>query len=167
MNLYNIAKHCDSPEKVYAVVEIPKDTNVKYEYRPDLEAFIYDRSLLSSMIYPSNYGFIPSTKAGDGDALDVLIYNGTSIDRATIVECKIIGVLDMEDEGEKDYKVLATPVSHVKKYRSLEDIDPNFLNICKNFFSHYKDLNRKKVEVFEWYDNDFAKSIVEKSYIKY
>lgn len=136
MNLYNISRHPESPQKVYGVVEIPKDTNVKYEYRPDLEAFIYDRSLISAMVYPANYGFIPSTKAEDGDALDLLVYNNTPIERGTIVECRVIGVLDMEDDGEKDYKILGTPISHVRKYKGLSDIDPQFLkNMSKLFFT--------------------------------
>ena len=54
--------------------EIPKDTNVKYEYEADFEAFKYDRSLLTAMTYPSSYGFIPNTLADDGDALDIFVY---------------------------------------------------------------------------------------------
>ena len=50
------------------------------------------------MVYPASYGFIPSTMADDGDALDILVYNRIPIDRGTVVECKVIGVLDMEDE---------------------------------------------------------------------
>jgi len=167
LNLYNISKHPKSPQRVYGVIEIPKDTNVKYEYRPDLEAFIYDRSLISAMVYPANYGFIPSTKAEDGDALDLLVYNNMPIQRGTIVECRVIGVLDMEDDGEKDYKILGTPISHIREYRGLSDIDPQFLKICQNFFSHYKDLNNKIVEVKDWHDADFARKIVNQNYNKF
>jgi len=160
MNLYNIPVHAQSPQRVNAVIEIPKDTNVKYEYDPELGVFVYDRSLLSAMVYPASYGFIPQTLAEDGDALDVMIYNATPIDTGTLVESRVIGVLDMEDEGFKDYKILATPISHVKEYRSLADIDSNFLKICQNFFAHYKDLNNKKVEVLDWHEADVAKEIV-------
>ena len=101
------------------------------------------------MVYPSSYGFIPNTYADDGDPLDILVYNRIPIDRGTVVECSVIGVLDMEDEGStvglhKDYKILGVPTSHVRDYESLSDIDPMFLNIAKNFFLHYKDLNNKK-----------------------
>ena len=164
MNLYNIPIHPKSPQRINAIIEIPKDTNVKYEYNPELGVFIYDRSLLSAMVYPASYGFIPQTLAEDGDALDVLVYNAMPIDTGTLVESRVIGVLDMEDEGFKDYKVLTTPVSHVKEYRSLSDIDSNFLKICQNFFAHYKDLNNKKVEVFDWHEADVAKEIVSSNY---
>ena len=161
MNLYNIPAHPKSPQRVNAIIEIPKDTNVKYEYNSKLEVFTYDRSLLSAMVYPASYGFIPQTLAEDGDALDVMIYNATPINTGTLVESRVIGVLDMEDDGFKDYKILATPISHIREYRSLADIDPNFLKICQNFFAHYKDLNNKKVKVFDWHEADIAKEIVE------
>ena len=106
MNLYNLPTHKESPKRVNAIVEIPKDTNVKYEYDPIHSVFSYDRSLISAMVYPSSYGFIPSTLAEDGDALDILIYNAVPIQTGTLVECRVIGVLDMEDDGFKDFKIL-------------------------------------------------------------
>lgn len=166
MNLYNIPIHPKSPQRVNAIVEIPKDTNVKYEYDSELSVFKYDRSLLSAMVYPASYGFIPQTLAEDGDALDVLIYNATPINTGTLVESRVIGVLDMEDEGFKDYKILVTPVSHIKEYRGLSDIDSNFLIICQNFFAHYKDLNNKKVKVLDWHEAEVAKEIVLSNYKK-
>ena len=103
------------------------------------------------MVYTCNYGFIPNTLADDGDPLDILIYNNTPIDRGTIVVCKVIGALDMVDQGKKDYKILATPVSHVKDYKCVfNDIDPMFLRVTRNFFKHYKDLEGKEVEVGDW-----------------
>ncbi len=159
-SLYNIPSHKNSPHLVYAVVEIPKGTSAKYEYDPVLEAFVYDRSLLSAMSYPASYGFIPNTLAEDGDALDILIYNSTPIERGTIVECKVLGVLDMVDEGQKDYKIIGVPTSHVRKYESMKDLDPLFLKVCKNFFIHYKDLNNKEVDVFGWHGANLAKQII-------
>ena len=161
MNLYHLPQHKLCPDIVRAVIEIPKGTSVKYEYDPKLECFGFDRCLLSAMTYPSNYGFIPNTIAEDGDALDILVYNQTPIDRATVVDCRVIGVLDMEDCGQKDYKILGVPIAHVKPYLNLSDIDHMFLKICKNFFQHYKDLDEKKVKILDWHEKDFAKKIVQ------
>jgi inorganic pyrophosphatase len=124
------------------------------------------------MVYPASYGFIPSTYADDGDPLDVLVYNSTPIDRSTVVECEVIGVLDMEDEGStigmhKDYKILGVPTSHVRKYKSLKDIDQLFLDISKNYFLHYKDLNNKSVEVFNWHEKEKAWDIINESSISW
>lgn len=167
MNLYNFSIHEQSPFYVNALIEIPKGSSAKYEYHPD-GYFFYDRSLISAMTYPANYGFIPSTLADDGDALDILVYNSTPIDRGTIVECKVIGVLDMDDEcsnvgSHKDYKILATPISHVRQYESLKCVDPMFLDISKNFFAHYKDLNSKKTKIYDWHEKEKAFEIVQNS----
>jgi inorganic pyrophosphatase len=170
-NLYEIPPHRKSPYLIDCVVEIPKGTSAKYEYDPS-GYFRYDRSLTSAMVYPASYGFIPSTFADDGDPLDVLVYNGTPIERGTVVECEVIGVLDMEDEGStvgmhKDYKILGAPVSHIRKYKSLKDIDSLFLDISKNFFLHYKDLNNKNVIVKDWHDKETAWDIINESVEKF
>tara|TARA_B110000495_G_scaffold96365_1_gene83382 strand:+ start:1019 stop:1534 length:516 start_codon:yes stop_codon:yes gene_type:complete len=161
MNLYNIPTHKNSPEIVTAVIEISKGTNVKYEYDPDLGHFRLDRCLASAMVYTASYGFIPSTLADDGDPLDILVYNNTPIDRGTLVECRVIGALDMTDDGKKDYKILATPTSHAKNYTCIHrDIDSTFLEVTTNFFQHYKDLDQKHVEVGEWLHAEEAREIV-------
>ena len=162
MNLYKIPTHKNSPKIVNVIVEIPKGTSAKYEYNEKLEVFEYDRSLTSAMTYPCSYGFIPSTLGEDGDALDFLVYNSTPIERGTLVECKVLGLLDMEDEGEKDYKIIGVPTSHIRRYCSLKNIDKMFLKISKNFFQHYKDLNNKEVKVLDWHEKEKAHEIINK-----
>jgi len=159
-NLELIATNSSSPRVVNAVVEIPKGTSAKYEYNPKLDTFQLDRCLPSSMMYPCSYGFVPSTLAEDNDPLDILIYNDTPIDRGTLVECTVIGVLDMKDSGGQDWKILGTPTSHVRKYRSIKDIDPMFIKVASYFFRHYKDLNNKYVEVGDWYGKTKAYNII-------
>ena len=159
-NLELIEVNESSPKIVNAIVEIPKGTSAKYEYNPKLDTFQLDRCLPSSMMYPCSYGFVPSTLAEDNDPLDMLIYNDTPIDRGTLVECTVIGVLDMKDSGGQDWKILGTPTSHVRKYRSIKDIDPMFIKVASYFFRHYKDLNNKYVEVGDWYGKTKAYSII-------
>ena len=112
------------------------------------------------MTYPCSYGYIPNTLGEDGDPLDFLVYNATPIDRATLVECKVIAVLDMEDDGEKDYKILGVPTSHVRRHYNLKSLDPMFLKIASNFFAHYKDLSKKQVKVFDWHEKEYAHKII-------
>ena len=103
MNLYEIPTHVSSPEIINAIIEIPRETSAKYEYDKDLEIFRLDRCLQSAMVYPGNYGFIPNTLAADGDPLDVVVFNRTPIQRGTLVECKVLGSLNLEDDGTKVY----------------------------------------------------------------
>lgn len=165
MNLYKIPVHKNSPEIINAIIEIPRGTSAKYEYDMELGVFRLDRCLQSAMMYPANYGFIPGTLADDGDPLDVLIFNRTPIDRGTLVECRTIGVLNMDDDGKKDYKILAVPVNHYRVYNTLHDIEDLFLDVTKNFFEHYKDLNDKVVEVGKWHGKQRAQNIIMKDTI--
>jgi inorganic pyrophosphatase len=165
VNLFNIPTHSSSPRVVNAVVEIGKGSSTKYEYDEDLGVFKYDRSLDSAMVYPANYGSIPGTLCDDGDPLDILILSDMAITRGTVVDARPLGVLDMDDEGAKDYKVLAVPVSTRRRYRNLNDVDPLFRRISKNFFAHYKDLENKNVTVGEWLDKQSAYKIIKESIV--
>lgn len=160
MNLYNLPTHEKSPEIINAVVEIPQGTSVKYEYDETIEAFRMDRVLSSAMVYPSNYGFIPNTLADDDDPLDVLVYSRYSFHPGTVVECRVLGALDMLDNGKKDYKIIAYPISGVIQRTGLHDINKQFLKITQNFFEHYKDLSKHDVSVGEWLSAEEAMNII-------
>ena len=162
MNLYNLPTHKKSPRIVNAVIEIEEGSKNKYEYDGGLGVFMYDRCLNSAMSYPASYGFIPGTLCEDGDPLDILVISPEPIKRATVVEAKVLGYLDMIDEGDNDYKILAVPNFYTKKYTGLKDIEDSFLQIAKNFFSHYKDLSMSgdKVKVGAWYDKAAAHKII-------
>ena len=167
MKLYEIPTHKDSPRVVNAIVEIPKGSNHKYEYDPEYDQFVLDRSLMSAMVYPANYGFISSTLADDGDALDILVLAGEPIDKGTIVPTRVIGALHMVDGGEVDYKLIGVPVrSYSKQHiQTFEDIDPLLLDVIENFFQHYKELEGKKVELKGWINQEETFKIVEQSIV--
>ena len=117
------------------------------------------------MHYPANYGFVPQTLWDDGDPLDVLVLGQEPLVPGCLVEARPIGVLDMIDGGEGDAKVLAVPTSDPrwKNTKDISDLEPHLLDEIKHFFSVYKDLQKKKVEVGEWRKNTEALIDVEKS----
>tara|TARA_B100000989_G_scaffold62835_1_gene43365 strand:+ start:9105 stop:9620 length:516 start_codon:yes stop_codon:yes gene_type:complete len=169
MNMYNLPTHPQSPKIVRSVIEIEEGSKNKYEYNGDLGVFEYDRCLTSAMVYPASYGFIPNTLCDDGDPLDVLVVSPEPIKRATVVNTKVLGVLDMDDEGAKDYKIIGVPTHYSKKYYNLKSLEPSFLQIAKNFFSHYKDLSLsgEKVKVYQWHSKDVAFDIIKESTTKW
>ena len=66
-----------------------------------------DRVIFSSFYYPINYGFIPQSYGGDKDPLDILVITSLPVQPLTLMEAKVIGVMQMIDGGENDDKIIA------------------------------------------------------------
>lgn len=157
-----------NPDKLNAVIEIPYGSNIKYEIDKDSGAVVVDRVLYSAMFYPANYGFIPSTLADDGDPADVLVLNEYPLQAGSVIPCRLIGVLVMEDESGMDEKLLAVPVSKIDpRYddiKSIDDLPKATLDKIKNFFETYKMLEPNKwVKVKGFEDAKKAQDILDKA----
>ena len=130
------------------IVEIPRNSNVKYEFDKELKQMRCDRIISTSMLYPGNYGYIPKTLSGDGDPLDILLICDYPIYPGTVVSAKVIGVLLTIDEKGDDEKLIAVPSSVVDQssllINSLEDLGNHILTKIKHFFEHYKDNETHK-----------------------
>jgi len=141
-----------------AFIEIPKGSRNKYEFDHEIGALKLDRFLFSSMVYPTDYGFIPETLGLDGDPLDVMV----CVSEPTFPGCRIavkpIALFRMTDEKGIDDKVLAVPLQDPlwNTLESLDDLAPGLQNEIAHFFSVYKDLEQKKVTVDGWYPREDA-----------
>lgn len=122
MNIWHdIASERVNPQDFYAIIEIPKGCKVKYELDKETGMLLMDRVLYTSTHYPANYGFIPKTYADDHDPLDVLLLCSETLVPLSMVRCFPIGVIMMEDGGEKDEKIIALPYGD-PTYNSYKDI---------------------------------------------
>jgi inorganic pyrophosphatase len=167
MNLDKIS-YGEIPNKVKAVIEIPYGSNIKYEVDKDSGAVVVDRVMYSAMFYPANYGFVPNTLANDGDPADVLVLTEYPLAPGSVINCRLIGVLIMEDEAGMDEKLLAVPTSKIdpafEKIQTLDDLPEATLNKIKNFFETYKMLEPNKwVKVKEFAGKDKAEEILRDS----
>jgi inorganic pyrophosphatase len=148
-----------SPEVVTAVIEIPLEGINKYEYDKKLGVFRLDRNLYSPVHYPGDYGFIPSTLSEDGDPLDVLVLVDAASFPGCVMDVRPIGLLDMLDQGVHDEKLLAVGKNNprYKDVWNFSEIYPHMLREITHFFSIYKDLEGKRVEVKGWRDASYAR----------
>ncbi|MGP1485101.1 MAG: inorganic diphosphatase [Campylobacter sp.] len=161
-----------NPDKINAVIEIPYGSNIKYEIDKDSGAVVVDRVLYSAMFYPANYGFVPNTLAADGDPADILVLNEYPLQAGSVIPCRLIGVLVMEDESGMDEKLLAVPVSKIDprfdNIKTLADVPTAILNKIKNFFETYKMLEPNKwVKVKDFKDAKAAEEILDKAIKNY
>ena len=162
----------ENPEKINVVVEIPYGSNIKYELDKESGAVVVDRVMYSAMFYPANYGFVPNTLSDDGDPADVLVLNEYPLQAGSVIKCRLIGVLLMEDESGIDEKLLAVPVSKIDpRYddiKSLDDLPKITLDRIKNFFETYKMLEPNKwVKVKDYKGKEEAQAILQKAIESY
>ncbi len=138
-------------EELNVIIEIPMNSSLKYEVDKDSGLLKLDRALYSAVHYPANYGFVPQTLADDGDPLDVLVILNEPIYPMTLVEVRPIGVLNMIDQGELDYKIIGVPTKapEYKKVKEITDISEHHVNVIRRFFEDYKILENKVVKVEE------------------
>ncbi len=156
MALYNVTPGGNVPDEFNVIIEIPAHSDpIKYEVDKDTGALFVDRFMMTSMHYPCNYGYIPGTISDDGDPVDVLVVTPFPVHAGAVVQCRALGLLEMEDEAGGDAKLLAVPVDKIlpiyKHWQKPEDLQPERLLQIKHFFEHYKDLEAGKwVKVKGW-----------------
>ena len=152
-----------APRIVNALIEIPQGSRAKYEIDKESGLLKLDRIIYSSFYYPCNYGFIPQTYGDDKDPLDILVITSQPVQAMCLMEAKVIGVMQMIDNGDGDDKIIAVAANDpsVKHYNNIEEIPPHFFDELRHFFEEYKTLENKKVEVNEFGDKAKALAIIE------
>jgi inorganic pyrophosphatase len=162
---YDSNPGAESPQTVRMIVEIPKDSSNKYEYRPALGLFELSRALYSPMHYPGDYGFIPGTLAEDNEPLDVLCLASIRSFTGCLVHVRPIAVLDMLDGPEVDHKIIAVPARDPRytDVRQLSDIEPHVKRELEYFFQLYKDLEGRTMQTRAWGNREEAHRLINES----
>lgn len=149
MNLDKIPPGLNPPIDLNVIIEVPLGGEpIKYEIDKASGALFVDRFLYTPMRYPGNYGFIPHTLCGDGDPLDAIVMNSRPLVPGSVVRCRPVGVLVMEDENGADEKIIVLPVPKLTTVydgvQTIADLPPIQVERVKHFFAHYKDLEGGK-----------------------
>lgn len=137
------------PQFVNTIIEIPEGSKAKYELDKKSGLLKLDRVLFSAVHYPANYGFIPRTLSDDEDPLDILVICSVEVDPLCLIEAKVIGVMEMVDNEEKDEKIIAVAKNDisVNYIDDLEHMPPHTMIQLQRFFEDYKKLEHKNVVV--------------------
>ncbi len=145
-------------KKIKVTIEIPKNSKIKYEYDRHTKEIMVDRILYGSSTYPLNYGFVKEALDWDGDELDALIISDQSFIPGCIVPVRIIGAMEMIDDGETDTKLI-TVIDCDPRYdniNKIEDLAKHILLEIEDFFNNYKNLQKKNVITKGFKDANWA-----------
>jgi len=151
------------PDELNVLIEIAKGNRVKYEMNKEFGIIEVDRILHTPIPYPFSYGLIPQTwNEYDNDPLDVVVVASESLMPGCLVKCKTIGMLSVDDCGERDDKIISVPTddpyySHINSFDQLPQKEREDIQY---FLEHYKDLEKKKVIVKSWEDQASAKKFI-------
>lgn len=147
----SIMEESDPEFTIDVFIEIAKNSHIKYEYDKERKALICDRILHTPFKYQFNYGFIPNTLSEDNDPIDVVVIMEDELIPGTYINCKLLGYLETKDDAGVDPKLIMCPSKKVdptySSYRNIFDINAAAREKIKYFFSHYKDLEHKRVEI--------------------
>lgn len=135
-----------SPNEINVIIEIPKGSTNKYEMDKETGLIKLDRANYSTAAYPVDYGFAPQTLWDDGDALDVVVLTTWPLHPGILVKVRPIGVIEMIDNNDSDYKVIGVPTDDKRwdDVRAIKDINNHKIDEIVHFFETYKTLNGEK-----------------------
>lgn len=140
------------PGVVYAVIETPKGSRHKLDLKPALGVFVLKKVMPAGHSFPFGFGFVPGTRGGDGDPLDVLVLMDDPTWPGVVVEARLLGVLEAE-QTERDGRTqrndrlvaAATVTRHHADLRTLDDVSATVLDEVEQFFRSYNALAGKEV----------------------
>ena len=158
------------PAELNMVIEVTGGSRSKFEYTPDWEAFVLDRIIPSSVVFPVEYGFVPQTIWADGDPLDIMALSFAPLVVGSVAKVRVIGVLEMEDEEGQDSKILSVLANdrRFEGYNDIADVQKHQLTEIQEFFSTYKRLQPCSwVKIKGWQNRAEAIMVVEQAIRSY
>jgi inorganic pyrophosphatase len=132
---------------VQVVIETPRGSRNKYKFEPKLGSMKLNKVLSAGMVFPYDFGFVPSTRAEDGDPIDVLLLMDEQAFPGCVVESRLIGVIEAEQEEDgkttrNDRLVAVAKESHAhSNLRELTDLNRKLLKEVGEFFVNYHQLS--------------------------
>ena len=154
-NLVNLSPFTEGGD-AQVVVETPRGSRAKFSYDPKLETFTLSKSLLAGLTYPHDWGFVPSTKADDGDPLDIMVVHDAATFPGIVLTCRIIGILQIEQKSkgksERNDRLFAVPRrSHSEQaLRDVRDLSKPIQQELEKFFAATDELEDKKLQIIGW-----------------
>jgi len=153
---------------VYAVVETPRGSRAKLEYDPNLRAFTLAKPLLTGLTYPYDWGFIPSTKADDGDPADALIIHDAATYPGLVLRCQPIGILEImqtkRGKQERNDRLFVVPEGSPFEadLTDIRRLPEGAMKELEHFFEATNALEHKKLKFLGWQGPSKAVAAIKK-----
>ncbi len=151
------------------IIETPRGSRNKYKYEAANNSYKLSKVMPEGMVFPYDFGYIPATKAEDGDPLDVLVLTDEPLFPGCLLDCKLIGVIEaeQEEEGEanRNDRLIAV-ASQSLLYSEVDNLDalnPVVLKQIKDFFVNYQRVRDVKVKILGHYGPERALELLQRA----
>ncbi len=136
-------------EKINVIIEIGKGSKNKYEVDKKTGMIALDRVAYTAQDFPFDYGFVPQTLWEDNDPVDAIVLTTHPLIPGILVRVRPVALMEMIDSGDSDSKIIAVPIDDPRweDTKDLADINPHTIKEIEHFYSTYKKLQNKVVEV--------------------
>lgn len=143
MNYEKIKTFASGNTVVNAIIETPKGSRNKYSYNPSLQIFELNKILPAGAVFPFNFGFIPGTRGGDGDPLDIILIMDDSSYPGCLIKSRILGIIKATQakngKPERNDRLIGVPVDSLtnNNLQTIRDLNENVIKEIQNFFISY------------------------------
>jgi inorganic pyrophosphatase len=152
------------------IIETPRNSRNKYKFEEKTGRFKLSKVMPEGMMFPYDFGFIPDTRAEDGDPLDVLVLNDEPMFPGCEVECRLIGVIEalQKESGEEEHRndrLIAVAVGSVRyaNVRDLSELESGVLHQIEAFFTNYQKVRDVRFKVLERGGPSKARKVLDKA----
>lgn len=158
----------DKEGSLRVVVETPRGSRNKYSYDPEEQIFVLKKVLPAGMSFPYDFGFIPGTKAEDGDPVDVLVLMDEPAFPGCVLTARLIGAIEAEEvEGGKkqrnDRLIAVSNTSHsYANVKNVQGLGERLLKDLEKFFKTYQELEGKEFHLLGWVEETTAMELVKR-----
>ncbi len=168
----NLPVH-DSNGELQAVIETPKRSAIKYSFDVASHAFRISKFLNAGLVFPCDFGFFPSTRAEDGDPLDLMVWHDSGTFPGLLMTVRAIGVLAVaQKEPQKEVRndrVVAVP-AQAERMRSLTEVDQLGTDVLKQlevFLRATDEWQAKEIKFLGWKKAEVAEKLIAKAATAY
>ena len=150
------------PRGVNCIIETPLGSGSKFAWNKEYEIFEFSRNLRAGFRWPCDFGFVPNTIAGDGDALDIALIADQPMFPGLLIRCRVIGGIGLVKNGEENDRILAVPARSSKAPSRFDDIDdlsdllPRQIREIEAFLSDYNTFEGHTITLTGWQNAEKA-----------
>ncbi len=154
---------------IHIVIESPRGSAVKLKYDDNLEVFTLSRPLVEGIVYPCDWGFVPSTRAADGDPLDAMVVWDRSTFPGVVLSCRMLGVLGVEQNSkryagqrERNDRIVAVPIDSPRhsELQTVDDLPARLKSEIEAFFLASSAFENKDLKFMGWSGPEFAERLL-------